>query len=228
MNIDEAVSTDLRARLFRIAKVAATHDLVDAFGHLSLRTGPRSFVITPARPLGLLGTHDRLIAVDVDCEHLPVGAPKEAWMHAEAYLRRPGIGGVARVQPPAVAAADAASLRIIPVTGHAAMLAPSVASFGDSRLVRSREQAARLLGAVAESPAVMLRGNGALTFGTDPETAVALAWVLERTAAVLLAAGERAKALPEAERASWAALAPELLPRIYRYLEGSAAGQPNR
>lgn len=220
--LDDASRTVLRA-----GNVVAAHGLSDAFGHVSARLDDESFVITPPLPLGALTPRDRPVVVRLDATELPTAAPREAWMHLALYRRRPAVGAVVRVQPRAVAAMSAAHRPFLAVSGHAALLG-EVADHADSRLVRDRDRAERLADAAGAASAVVVHGNGALTLAGDVAEAVALAWVLERTAELLLAAGHAARPLPSDEIVEWRALAPELLPRIHAHLDGSAVAPPGR
>jgi HCOMODA/2-hydroxy-3-carboxy-muconic semialdehyde decarboxylase len=216
--VDAAAS----ARLRRVARVVAAHRLSDAFGHVSVRLDDETFLITPPRPLGLLGEHDLPVVMRVSAEELAPGAPNEAWIHREIYTRRPEVGAIVRAQPRAVAAAVVAGDEIGPISGHGAVLGGTVPVFADSQLVRTAERARALADAQGDADVVALRGNGAVTVAATPEVAVALMWVLERTAEIVLASGGRAVALPALEQEHWRGLGPELLPRIYAYLEASA------
>lgn len=210
-------------RLRSLAAAASAHRLCDAFGHLSIRLDPERYLITPPRPLGSLGPDDRPVIVRLGADTLPPGAPLEAWIHTEIYRARPDAGGILRSQPRAVAQADAAGRPLLAVSGHAAMLGGPIPEERSARLVRDRAGGTALAEQLGTGRAIVLRGNGAVTVGASAEEALAAGWVLERTAELTIAAGDRARELPEAARGYWESLAPELLPRIAAYLEGAAA-----
>jgi HCOMODA/2-hydroxy-3-carboxy-muconic semialdehyde decarboxylase len=190
------------------ARALARHGLVDAFGHVSARVGA-TFAMTPP---AALATVERLIDVPVDADELPDGAPKEAWIHAEIYRRRPDVGGICRAQPAAVNAVVNISAR----HGQGAFVGATVPVHEDARLVRTRELGADVAATLGDGDAVVLRGNGAVTVAATPGIAMALMYVLEASAKINLAG--RATPLSEAEYASWRAAAPELLERLWAHL----------
>lgn len=208
------------AALRRAAGVLAATGLTDAFGHVSVRAGPAHLLITPPVPLGLVTASTEVVPLALADPELPMAAPKEAWLHAAIARCRDDVGAICRAQPPAVAALVAAGREFVPATGHLAMLG-YVAIRHDSRLVRDPASAEDVAATLTTSRALVLRGNGAVTVGPDLPGAVAAMWLLEQSARLLLdayAAGT-VRALPEVEQADWRARAPELLPRIYRYLQ---------
>jgi ribulose-5-phosphate 4-epimerase/fuculose-1-phosphate aldolase len=190
------------------ARALARHGLVDAFGHVSARVG-EAFTMTPPEPLA---TVDRLIDVSLAADELPADTPKEAWIHAEIYRRRPDVGGICRAQPAAVNAA--ATIRAL--HGQGAWVGATVPVHEDATLVRTRELGARVAATLGDGDAIVLRGNGAVTVAATPGTAMALMYVLEASARINLAGS--ATLLSDAEIASWRAAAPELLGRLWEHL----------
>jgi HCOMODA/2-hydroxy-3-carboxy-muconic semialdehyde decarboxylase len=212
---------DVQRRLADAAHATAGAGLVDAFGHLSVRTAKASFTITPPVPLERLSPEDAFARVGLDARELPAGAPKEAWIHLALYAARPEAGAVCRAQPPAVAAFAALQRELPALNGHAAMLG-DVAVHADSRLVRDAAGGAAVARSAGGADAIILRGNGAVTLGRDLPEAVARMWVLERSAELALralAAGTP-HPLPADERSWWRDRSAELLPRIYAHLAG--------
>lgn len=213
--MDDDVPTQLRLA----ARAVARAGLTDAFGHVSVRVSPNAALVTPAVPLGRLTDDDPLVSLELDADDLPATAPREAWMHLLVLRQRPDVGAVCRAQPPAVAAWAALRRPLPVVNGHAALLG-AVASHPDSRLVRDLDSARAVAGALAGGTALILRGNGALTVGADLASAVSTMWVLERSAELALRATAAGPVheVPEDEQVWWRSRAPELLPRVYRYL----------
>jgi ribulose-5-phosphate 4-epimerase/fuculose-1-phosphate aldolase len=192
--------------------------LVTAFGHVSARTGPDSFVISPPVPLSRFGAGDVMSVSLADAE-LPPGVPKEAWIHREVYASRPEVQAVCRAQPKVTTALGSAGVTIRPLHGQGSFLGDCVPVHPDSRLVRD-QQTGRALARSLRGDAVIMRGNGAVTVGPTVAEAVALMWVLEASAelnAAATAAGTPTP-LPPDEQEAWRAVAPELLTRIWHYL----------
>ncbi|WP_167048197.1 class II aldolase/adducin family protein [Salinibacterium sp. ZJ454] len=200
--------------------VVAAFGLSDAFGHLSVRSSAHALTITPPVPLSLLTDQDEYPELSLDATELPPAAPKEAWIHLAIAEARPEVGAICRAQPPAVAALVAAGQPVLALNGHGSFLGETVPVYPDSRLIRDADSASRVSETLGESTAVILRGNGAVTTGPDIASAVALMWVLEKTAQLNLAAlgAGTPHPLPLDEQSWWRDRATELLPRIYNYL----------
>jgi HCOMODA/2-hydroxy-3-carboxy-muconic semialdehyde decarboxylase len=213
------VDDEVQTRLRQAAHAVSRAGLTDAFGHVSVRTSATTALVTPPVPLGGITPADSLLEFHLDADELPVDAPREAWMHLAVLRRRPDVGAICRAQPPAVAAWAALHKELPAVNGQAALIGP-VATYPESRLVRDLDSAHAVADALGNGTAVILRGNGALTVGADPASAVAAMWVLERTADLALraAAAGIVHEIPADEQGWWRERAPELLPRIYRHL----------
>lgn len=215
-----SVTTDPQAALLDAASVVAGAGLTDAFGHLSMRTATNEWTITPPVALSALTADHRFSHLSPGADELPAAAPKEAWIHLALAESRPEIGAICRAQPPAVAALVAAGQPVLPLNGHGSFLGESVPVYDDSRLIRDAASASAVRDTMGASNAIILRGNGAVTVGPDLASAVALMWVLEKTAELnlrALAAGTP-HPLPADEQSWWRERATELLPRIYNYL----------
>jgi HCOMODA/2-hydroxy-3-carboxy-muconic semialdehyde decarboxylase len=205
--------------------VAAGHalaraGLVTAFGHVSARLTGERLLITPPVPLGGLSPNDDWTELDVGAGSLPPGVPREAWIHTAIARRRSDVGAICRAQPPVATALASAGLPILALHGQGALVGSRIPVFDDAALVRDLERASALADRLAAAPALLLRGNGAVTVGTDVGEAVARMWVLEASArmnAVAAAAGTPT-ALSEEEQSTWRSAAPELLGRIWAHL----------
>ncbi len=207
-------ATALRAA----GRALARHGLVTAFGHVSAREADGTWAITPPVPLAR-ATDVRVL--DLTSPDLAPGTPREAWIHREIAAARPDVGAICRAQPPTATALASAGVAIRPLHGQGAFLGPVVPVHPDPRLVRDRAAATRLAETLGGSPAVVMRGNGAVTVGADVAEAVALMWVLEQSALLTAtaAAAGTPRPLDDDEQAAWRAVAPELLQRIWLYLE---------
>jgi HCOMODA/2-hydroxy-3-carboxy-muconic semialdehyde decarboxylase len=208
------------SQLREAGAVVAAFGLSDAFGHVSMRTSPDSLAITPPVALSLLTAEHEYPELSVTATELPAAAPKEAWIHTAIASTRPEVGAICRAQPPAVAALVAAGQPVLPLNGHGSFLGESVPVYDDSRLIRDPASGRAVSDALGDSNAVILRGNGAVTTGPTLASAVALMWVLEKTAQLNLAAlgAGTPHPLPAEEQAWWRERSTELLPRIFTYL----------
>jgi ribulose-5-phosphate 4-epimerase/fuculose-1-phosphate aldolase len=194
--------------------------LVTAFGHLSGRIAPNRLLITPPMPLGRLTARSPWTELDLDADQLAPGVPKEAWIHLAIARHRPDVGGICRAQPPTATALAAAGVPIRPLHGQGAYLGPQVPIFDDAVLVRDQDRGHELAQQLGQSPALLLRGNGAVTVGATIGQAVARMWILEASARmnhIAAAAGTPSPLSPD-EQAAWLAVATEILDRIWNDL----------
>jgi HCOMODA/2-hydroxy-3-carboxy-muconic semialdehyde decarboxylase len=142
------------------------------------------------------------------------------WIHTAIYRARPDVGAICRAQPPSPLAAGVAGMPVRALHGQGAFLGAVVPVFDEARLVRDRERGEALARALGEAPAIVMRGNGAVTTGATPGRAMALMYVLEQAAALNLRVGASARGLTDAEREAWQSASSELLERMWRYLRG--------
>jgi len=175
------------ARALRVAaRALARAGLVHAYGHVSSRVSDTGFVVSPPKPLGLVGPDDAPVSVLTEGA-LPPGALPEVIVHQWIYRRRPDVGAIVRFQSPQVMALSTLGLTPRARHGFGAYFAPHPPLHADPRLVRDAASAAALVDVLGAARAVVMRGNGAVTVGASLEEAVALAWYLEDAARVELA-----------------------------------------
>lgn len=174
--------------LVRVAgRALARADLVHAYGHCSIRLDDRRFLVTAARPLGLLTGRDTGVVVDIRRD-LPPGVLGEVRMHQQVYAARPDVGGVCRVQPRHVMALSALGRVPRPRHGFGSYFWPQPAFWEDIQLVRDDATARAVAQQLADASAVVLRGNGAVVVGATVQRAVVLSWFLEDAARIELEA----------------------------------------
>ncbi|MEU3643894.1 class II aldolase/adducin family protein [Lentzea sp. NPDC034063] len=217
-------SREVEEDLLDAALTTAHAGLVTAFGHVSVLTGDQ-VLITPPQPLGTIT--DRAVALDLAADELPEGTPKEAWIHLAVYHVRPDVRAICRAQPETATALASAGVPIRPLHGQGAFLGPEVPVFDDPRLVRDRQRAEELAAQLGPAPALLMRGNGAVTVGADVGQAVARMWLLEVSARInaQAAAAGRPRALSTDEQAAWLAAETELLSRLWAHLRADRRGQ---
>lgn len=162
------------------------HGLAHAYGHVSQRIDAGSFLVTPARPLGTVSSSERGVVVLLDGE-LPPGALPEVRIHREIYRNRPEVGGVCRVQSPAVMALSALGETPRALHGLGTYFAPAPPLWPGVALVRDDAQAEAVVAMMGQAAAIVLSGNGSVTAGQSLEEAAALAFFLEDAARIELA-----------------------------------------
>lgn len=166
------------------ARALARAHLVHAYGHCSMRLDERHFLVCAAKPMGLITTEDGTV-VSIDGE-LPEGVLGEVRIHQQIYRRRPEVGGVVRSMPKDVMTLSAAGVTPASRHGMGAYFSPGVPLWNDVQLIRSEQQAQGVAEAMAESSAVVMRGNGAVVAAESLEKATVLTWYLEDAARIEL------------------------------------------
>lgn len=164
------------------ARALAKAGLVHAYGHCSLRLAEDSFLVCAAMPMGLIGEETGLV-VPVRGP-LPDGALGEVRAHQAIYARRPDVGGICRIMPPALMSLSTHGLVPRARHGIGAYFHPGPALWVDPRLLRNEGAAQGLAEALGAQNAIVMRGNGAMVCGETLKQAVTLSWFLEDAARV--------------------------------------------
>jgi HCOMODA/2-hydroxy-3-carboxy-muconic semialdehyde decarboxylase len=180
------MSSNSQVDVRKAARAMASAGLSTAFGHCSVRLDGDSFLVCRAGALSTIKPGESGSVVRVSGS-LPEGVLGEVRIHQQIYARRPEIGAVCRFASPNVTAVSALGFAPRIRHGFGAMFAPEVKYWEDIRLMRDDTIAAGVAQAMGDSPAIILRGNGAVTAGVDVKQALCLAWFLEDMARVELA-----------------------------------------
>jgi len=218
-------SSEQEALVRQAGRALARHGLVHAYGHCSLRLDARHFLVSPAKPLGLVDDIDSCTVVPLDGP-LPDNVLGEVRIHREIYRRRPEVGGVVRAMPPKIMSLSTLRITPLPRHGFGAYFAPRPPLWDDPQLLRSDEQAMALADRMGSARAIVMRGNGAVTAGKNLEEAVVLSWYLEDAARVEFEVGAMAMSdsgviLNEAEAAQRATWSGAIAERMWAYLSTS-------
>lgn len=177
-----APTADQQKRLRQAARALAATGLVHAYGHCSLRLSADAFLVCAPLPMGLIGQEEGTV-VGIDGP-LPPGVLGEVRAHQAIYRRRPDVFGVCRIMPPILGMLSTQAIVPRPRHGLGAYFHPGPAFYGDPRLLRDEESAARLAATLGDLAAVVMRGNGAIVVADGIEKAVTLSWFLEDAARV--------------------------------------------
>lgn len=163
----------------------ARSGLVHAYGHCSVRINSEQFLVSAAKPLGNIGSEDSGTLVSI-LDPLPANVLGEVRIHQEIYHNRPEVNGVVRSMPP-----KAMSLSVMQATpralhGMGSYFYPAPPLWDDPQLIRSDEQAQKLVELMTDAPAIVMRGNGVVTAAESLQKAVVLTWYLEDAARIEL------------------------------------------
>jgi HCOMODA/2-hydroxy-3-carboxy-muconic semialdehyde decarboxylase len=210
------------AAVAEVAGVLARLGFVSAFGHVSARSGDSGrILLTPTSPpLGMLAP-EHVLELDRSggvARGVAAHRPLEAPLHLAVYAGRPDVGGICRIHAPATAAWACTGISPPLLHGFGGIVEP-VAFWDDPDLVTSEQAAAGVAAALGKAPAVLLRGNGALTVGATLDEALAGAWCLEDRCRIALALGDRSRPLSPSElarRRRWHAMETTRLARWLR------------
>jgi len=214
------------ARQVRVAaRALARAGLVHAYGHCSARLDADTFLVSPAKPLGLVRPGDEVVTVRTTGP-LPPDTLGEVLVHQGIYRERADVGAIARFQSPHVTALSTLGLTPRARHGFGAYFAPCAPLFADPRLVRDGARAVALVRELAGARAIVMRGNGAVAVGATIEEAVVMAWYLEDAARVELAVRSTGLAgleLDATEARDRAVTAGKIVERMWDWL---TAGDP--
>jgi HCOMODA/2-hydroxy-3-carboxy-muconic semialdehyde decarboxylase len=166
----------LREELLDASLIIDSHELIEAYGHLSARIpGRDAMLMTPRRSPGLLTDLDEIIVVSFEGELLEGVGPVavEATLHGEVYRARPDVEAIVRTH--AKYGNVMSILRKPPrvVHGFGSFLGAEVPIFDQPILIDNAELAREVAVALGEAEAILLRGNGSIVVGASvPEATV--------------------------------------------------------
>lgn len=176
-------------------EVAVACRMIARYGHEDLTLGHVSvrgleqgevYIKAKGKALGEVTPDDvMLIRLDhVDC-HLAPGAHLETVMHTEAYRARPTVGAAIHTHPLYATALGATSSTLADLTDDAVLFRDGVGVFDASvGMVTSQEDGRRVVQALGDRRAVLLKNHGIFVVGEDIRWAVLAAITLERAARV--------------------------------------------
>jgi len=193
--------------------ILAAQEIVDAFGHVSVRTAPGAgrYLISRSLAPAQVTAADIL---ELDLDSKPVGAEKrtsyrERFIHGEIYRVRPDVMSVVHCHAPALIAFGITRIPLRPVYHNSSFVGEGVPVFeireagGDTNmLVETPDLGRALAKTLGSKPAVLMRGHGAVIVGKSIIEAVARSVYLEvnaRVQAQVLAMGQRVTYLDEGE-----------------------------
>ncbi|HVN25250.1 MAG TPA: class II aldolase/adducin family protein [Syntrophorhabdales bacterium] len=158
-------------------------------GHLSVKVPGENLICMPghlhdqARTLDTL-TFDDIITIDMEGNKVEgeLGAVGERFIHTKIYAARPDVASVIHCHPQMATCFSIAGVKILPVYHRAAIFHPAVPIWDYPGQIDRPELGQELAEALGGSPALLVRGHGAVTVGESPEACVAICAILERTA----------------------------------------------
>ena len=187
-----------------VARLLSRAGLVEAFGHVSARSGEGFAITSTSVPLGAAAAADVLslegpaARPDAAREGVPEGTPLEAPLHAAIYAARPDVGAICRTHSEAAVALGSRG-EAPPVVHGLGGLSGELALADEPALVVEAGAAASVATALGAADCLLVRANGAVATAPDLERAAVRAWYLEERCRVWLRGEGRARALSEGE-----------------------------
>jgi HCOMODA/2-hydroxy-3-carboxy-muconic semialdehyde decarboxylase len=180
-------------------RVLAEHGVIDAYGHVSVRSERHSDRYLLARSLAPeLVTGADIIEYDLDSNPLDAAgrdSVRERFIHGELYRARPEVLAVVHDHSPAVIPFSVTGVPLRPIFHMAAFIGEGVPVFevrdferGTDLLVKTPALGRALAGVLGSRPAALMRGHGAVVVGENLARAVGRSVYLELSARMQLQA----------------------------------------
>ena len=193
--------------------VLAAQEIFDAFGHISVRTGPgagRYLISRSVAPAQVIAAD----IMEMDLDSKPVGNEKrtsyrERFIHGEIYRVRPDVMSIVHCHAPSLIPFGITKVPLRPVYHNSSFVGEGIPVFeireagsDTNMLVETPELGKALAKSLGNKPAVLMRGHGAVIVGKNIVEAVARSVYLEvnaRVQAQAMAMGQRVTYLDEGE-----------------------------
>jgi HCOMODA/2-hydroxy-3-carboxy-muconic semialdehyde decarboxylase len=171
-------------------RILAEHGVIDAYGHVSIRSDrdPGHYLLARSLAPELVTEADIL---EYDLESTPVDARgresvRERFIHGEIYKARPEVQAVVHNHSPAVIPFGVTTAPLRPVFHMAAFVGGGVPTFeirdaeeGTDLLVKTPYLGQALARTLGSHPAALMRGHGAVVVGENLPRAVGRSIYLE-------------------------------------------------
>jgi HCOMODA/2-hydroxy-3-carboxy-muconic semialdehyde decarboxylase len=197
-------------------RVLAEHGVIDAYGHVSVRsdTHPDRYLLAGHMAPELVTEAD-IIEYDLDSNPLNAGSRvsvRERFIHGEIYKARPEVNCVVHNHSPAVVPFSATRCPLRPLFHMSAFIGQGVPNFdirdaqkGTDLLVKTPYLGQALARTLGAHPAALMRNHGSVTVGETIARGVGRSIYLEMNARMqlqalqLAAPGEALNCMDDAE-----------------------------
>jgi ribulose-5-phosphate 4-epimerase/fuculose-1-phosphate aldolase len=220
--------SEVKRDVISACRILGEQKLVEGFGHVSARLpDSESFLLTPRISLALV-EEDDLLTLNPHGKvvegHHP--APFEAWLHTAIMKSKPSVNAITRIHARVANMFSVTDRKLEPVHNHGSFFAGGVPVFKTPDLISTAELGAQMTHELADSPAILLRGNGQVTVGRTIPEAVMMAIYLEEAAVMLYGALQIGTPIPlsasESNRRRIEALPPVDLERAWNFFKKRA------
>jgi HCOMODA/2-hydroxy-3-carboxy-muconic semialdehyde decarboxylase len=174
-------------------RVLAEYRVIDAYGHVSMRSpdNPQRYFIARSLAPEVVQVED-LMEYDLDSRPLDERgreSVRERFIHGEVYKARPEVMAVVHNHSPSVIPFSVANVPMRPIFHMAAFVGEGVPNFeirdvekGTDLLVKTPQLGAALARTLGKHPASLMRGHGAVVVGENIARAVGRSVYLEQSA----------------------------------------------
>lgn len=215
----------LRQDVVSACRILSQQKLVEGFGHVSARLPDTDlFLMTPRISLALLAETD-LLTLNLRGEIVEGihPAPFEAWLHTAIMKAKPRVHAITRIHARMANIFSVTDRKLEPVHNHGSFFAGGVPVFKTPDLISTAKLGDEVAQALADKPAILLRGNGQVTVGRTIPEAVMMAIYLEEAAVMLHGALQIGTPIPlaldEAKQRQVEALPPVDLERAWNFFK---------
>jgi ribulose-5-phosphate 4-epimerase/fuculose-1-phosphate aldolase len=174
-------------------RILAAHGVIDAYGHVSLRSprNPQRYYLARSLAPESVRPED-LIEYDLDSKPLDDQGREsvgERFIHGEVYKARPEVMAVVHNHSPSVIPFSVSGVPMKPIFHMSAFVGEGVPVFeirdvekGTDLLVKTPKLGAALAKTLSNKPASLMRGHGAVVVGESLPRAVGRSIYLEQSA----------------------------------------------
>src|SRR6185437_8108622 len=174
-------------------RILAEHGVIDAYGHVSMRSpeNPQRYFIARSIAPEIVQVED-IMEYDLDSKPLDERgreSVRERYIHGEIYKARPEVVAVVHNHSPSVIPFSVTGVPMRPIYHMASFIGDGVPNFeirdveqGTDLLVKNAKLGAALARTLGKSPASLMRGHGAVVVGENIARAVGRSVYLEQSA----------------------------------------------
>jgi len=180
-------------------RILAEHGIIDAYGHVSVRSerDPNRYLLSRSLAPELVMPED---IMEYDLDSNPIDAQgresvRERFIHGEIYKARSEVNAVVHNHSPSVVPFSVTTVTMRPLFHMAAFVGDGVPNFeirdtekGTDLLVKTPYLGQALAKTLGKSPAALMRGHGSVTVGESLPRAVGRSIYLEMSARMQLQA----------------------------------------
>lgn len=174
----QPVSANQIEDLVAADRILAAHEIVDAYGHVSVRSAqnPRHYFMSRALAPELVTAQDIL---EYDLDSAVVGSSAaglclERFIHGEVYKARPDVKAVVHCHTPSLIPFGATDVPLRAIFGLAGFIAEGIPVFEIRKtagmtdlLIRDPARGRALAQTLGDKPAALMRGHGAVVVGAS-------------------------------------------------------------